>query len=692
MALPSAYELGEGAPTPSRRDGDGPPPDKNVDAGAVDVERKWKEAGDALSRQRRDYWLNLAFFEGEQWIWWDRRRNTVQTLPQQWSPLGPGRARLTVNRIEPNTVSLLGRLLKSELAFSVPPSDSADDQVLGAQKSEKVLEAYHREQDWESLRYDEIFACLMGGTSAVAVEWDASAGRQLEYDPATDQVTSVGELTLQAFNVNEFAIEPYHRDYREARWWISGLALPPAYVQEHYGLSWLPKADAGATLSPLQHKLLESSGRAHGRHLTQVLTYYERPHGKRKGVYRCVANGRTLHEGPWPFPFERLNLAVFRQRKISGRWHGGTLMNAAVPIQFAYNHARSVIAEHMKLTGNARMMAPFGAFAEEDFYDDPASILWYSPDVQGAEPKYMQPPELSRWVQNEAANLKSELDDLMHVHATSRGEGFDRASGQALALLSEKDDTPLSLMAREQKRGWSDIATMVLQILERKGVETRTQRINLAPGITETVRWNGQMLRGQTTATVDLDSVTPHTHAARLAFAKDLWDRKIITDPRRYAKMAGLPPDEFAELLDPDAARANRENLRMAQGLVELPEHFDNHGTHIAEHNRWRKSDAYKYADPDVRSIFDDHIQWHEVMEHEEFGRQMHRAMQNPALARLPQAHAPTGSDVPLTAEEQQALMAQEAMSNGGGQLQLPQGAGGGEGAPAPAMTEATPA
>lgn len=693
MAFTDAVAMDTSTRSPAPDGKNGPPArDPERDKDAPMVAKRWEEASKALQAERRDYWLNLSFYQGQQWVWWDRKRSTVQSLPQQWSPLGPGRAKVTVNKIAANLGSVLGRMLSSELGFEVEPTDSADDVLEGARTAEKVLEAYHADQEWEAVRYEEVFDAFLGGTSAVCVEWDPARGKQLEVDGETGKVVGTGDLTLTPLNITEFGLEPNVREGRSARWWARGLALAPEYVRDYYKLDWLPRSDVGAHLSPLQHRLQADSGGA-TQEMCLVLAYYERPMSGSKGKYVVTVNDRTIHSGPWPFESDELNLFVFRQRVLPGKWVGTTLMNDALPIQFAYNHARSVLAEHMKLTGNARLMAPYGAFTEEDFNDDPSSILWFSPDLGGAQPSYLVPPQLPRWLSQEADTLAAELDDLMHVHAISRGEGFDRASGQALALLSEKDDSPLSAMAMDQRRGWSKIASYALELLGNKATETRKMSLRLAPGIPEPLSFTGQSFRKQTRVMVSKESVVPRSHAAQQAYAKDLWDRKILTDPRKYAKMVGLPAHEFEELLDADAARANRENYRLAQGIPELPEKFDDHAVHIAEHNRHRKSDSYKYAKPEVRKLIDDHIKFHEQMAHEELGAQQARAMANPALAAVPQADEPMGSQVPLPAEEQEAMMLQQqAMAQGGGGgggaagmgMQLPE-----NGVPVPGMQAA---
>src|SRR5207302_1432884 len=131
--------------------------------------------------------------------------------------------------------------------------------------------------------------------------------------------------------------------------------------------------------------------------------------------------------------------------------------------------------------------------------------------------------------------------DIMFVHATSRGEAsFDRASGQALALLAEKDDSPLGLMAFEESQRWSEIGSYVLRVYERKVGETRTVQVQprlAQPGQVRQSKWSGKKLKGQTRVVVPLETTLPTSQAAMQAFARDLYDRGIIKDPVVFARM-----------------------------------------------------------------------------------------------------------------------------------------------------------
>lgn len=668
-----------GGPSPDNADSTGPPTTpRPTDAEmklVTTVTRRWAAGQQELMLARRHYWENLAFFMGEQYTRWDSARNQLQALSNSYSPLGAGKARLVVNRIEPNIINVLARMLATPLGFEVPPTASGDDVLAGAKLGEDVLEANYHDQNWGSVRLSEMMDALLGGVSAVSVEWDGSGGDQLEIDESTNRVVGTGDVRLRSHSIAEFCVEPGVTDARRARWWICGLSMPPREVQSTYGLAWVPEPDATALLSPLQYRILNESGRPQGGNQTLVLCCYERPNPETpKGQYVVVVNNRVVHQADWPFPFsDRLNMVAFRQEAIPGKWTGWTYVNNAIKTQYQYNFMLSNIAELFKKVGMPRMIAPQGAFSEDDFDDDPGSILFYEPgSAGGAKPEFVSPPSMPGWIAEEVNRCEAQMDLVMHVSATSSGTGIgERASGQALALLSEKDDSPLGLMGTEQAEGWATIAEMVLALYAKNATETRTIAVR-GPANTPNIRkFTGAMLHGQTRVYVDPDTTKPVSKAAMQSFAKDLWDRQIITDPGMYARISQLPSSALEDVIDADVAKAQHENGLMAMAVPVVPEAFDDHPKHIAEHNRARKGRAYQYADPIVRHIYDQHVQAHEVMEHEQLGEQTGRAMESPSLAAVAQANEPPGSMVPPDFAETQAGLAGDptapAIAPGGG-------------------------
>lgn len=621
------------------------------------IREQWDRGDLALSKERRDYWLNYAFFEGEQWVYFHSNSREVAEFPRSRDD---DRVRATVNVLQPNLVTNIAKLTKSPLSFEVPANASDDASLTGARLGAHLLQSEHDEAGWERVRLDAIVNSFFGGTSAVVVEWDPKAGEKLGYDDETEQDVHCGNTQLSALAITEFTLEPGTRDQRDARWFIMAKTMTPEQAREHYGLDDAPDADTQMATGPLMRKLWNDRGFPTNVALVTAYTYYERPSARNaKGRYVVVIGDKAVVDEPWPFPCkDRLNLYVFRQQQLPKRWTGGTLMNDARPLQVLYNHACSMLSEHMKLAGNARLAIPDNSGVNgDDLSDEPGQWFYYD-GMSSTPPRYLDPPNLPRWLVEHKNTLREQIDDIMSVHDVSRGQApGDRNSGLALSVLAEKDETPLGLMAHDQAEGWSFIGSFCLKLWADKVKEFREASVQTPVGVPVVRKWTGRHLAGQTRATVPLDSTQPKSRAATQAWIIQIaqtFPGVIPQNPVLLSRLLDLPNQSmFTEAMDADVAQAESENHLMSVGIVPgldekpYPMPWDDHAKHIAEHNRFRKSGAYINAPTDVRKIVDDHIQAHENLASEETLQQRNLNQTLPGMAAVPQANEPAGSAVP---------------------------------------------
>lgn len=637
----------------------------NEDKTAGLVEERWRRSDKVLSEVRRDYWLNYAFYCGHQWVWWDPVRNIVQnSLPA--SSYESDRVRMTINKITERVNQLIGRFTEKPLVFEALPSDADDASLSGAKLAQHILEASKLECGWEAIRRENIFNTLMGGTAAVCIEWDGKAGEQLMINAQDSQIVGTGEISLSPLSIAEFSVAPGSRRWTDSNWWVGCTALPPEQVQDHYNLPKKPDADAGAVYSPLQRSMMEARGVDSDSELTAVYVMYEKPNRKNeKGMRAVVVNGKTVFEGEWNLPDDKLNLEVFRVTSVPMRWTAPTFVSLARAPQVAYNQAFSTIIEHCKLAGNARLLVPFGSLNEEtQLTDEPGEIVNYYA-VDGRAPEFMRPPDLPRWLTNLPAELEAQMDGILHAHAVSRGMApGDRNSGLALSILAEKNDTPLGPMARDQAEGWGQIGSKVLKLYSEKANELRKKVVFTENGVPVPFEWNAARLHGQTRVTVPLDATVPQNKTATQALLTNLAQAfpsfGAMIDNDKLIRMLDLPGSKaLSEIMDDDVKRAQKENDLMSVGEVVIPEAWEEHAKHIAEHNRFRNQDVYRQSSQEIRQMIDAHIEAHQRILEEEAMRQAQLNALAPGFGALPQADNPIGSAVPEDFAGQQAELRQ---------------------------------
>jgi hypothetical protein len=596
---------------------------------AKDVRECWDKGAKSINEERNQAAINHQFIGNKHWLYWNPGSNRVEEIPRS-----PTRVRATVPRVGPDSRRILSKLLRRGLVFDVPP-DSADDGAMqGARVAESALAQVARDQDWEGIRTDHAYCAWEAGVAAISVEWDWQAGTIIGEDENGRQV-GTGDVKLTALSIHEIATEPGARDIERARYWVRGQALPPAEVQAMYGLEDEPKPDAKS--ADVVWKLGDRD--TVNTPLVMVYTYYERPfYGSPGRVVTCV--GETIvDEGPWPFPFtDRLNVGTAVVEPIHGKWVGRTPVSDAVGVQTLYNASWSSIIEHMKQAGNARLMSPMGAIDDiELLSDNSGEIVEYNP-INGTRPDYMSPPTMPDWWIRQPGMLEDVMDNILGQHDVSRGEAPTGVeSGVALSILSENDDTPIGALAKSIAEMWGRVATMVLKLYAANVEESRQATIHDDDGVPTGIKWSGETLAGQTTAVVPLDAVIPRSRAAQAAFALQLYDREIITNPTSLAKVADLPDQaSMLEGIDPDSARARRENSWLANGKPRTVDTIDDHSNHINVHRDFQRSERFENLPIEVQQLVRDHVTAHELYAAEQAAAQAQAAGISPIAAALP--------------------------------------------------------
>jgi hypothetical protein len=642
----------------------------------------WQNADRYLVKERRDYWMNASYYVSHQWIWWDSSRNTVQEL--SYANEAEKGSRITVDKYGPRTRSLLARLTRAELMWEVQPGGMDDSSMRRQRLQEQLLIGEQRHNNWEDVREMCLLQTLFGGSAAICVDWDPDKGEDYLLDAMSQISVPLGGIRLTPIGINEFTLEPGSLNAADARWWIRCTSLPPEQVQERYNLEETPTADSEAMLSARHRSLLRNRPGGDPPKTTLVYIYYERPTNRGPGCVVHVVNGKVvLQEDEWPFPFKHLNLSVFRQNKIPNSWVGHTLLTPARDVQYAYNRARSTILEHMRKAANARMMVPSGSVDDADSLTiDPADVLEYNSEI--GEPHWQTAPEVPRWISNEAQFLEAELDDIFHTHQTSRGEApGDRNSGLALALLAEKDDTPLGPMAKDQSLGWGKIAEMTLSLYRMNAESTGINRkvmLLTEQGVPHEIQWSAKDIDEKPTVIVPLDATMPRSKLATQSMITQLAQQFPLVfqnvSAKSLTRMLDLPdPKQFLSQMDPDIAKAEWENGLLMQGVPVVPEDFDVHDAHISIHNTQRKSPAYELADPQVKQMLDMHVMAHIQYLTNETAAMMAQAdqgamgeMQDPGVTAA--LSAGVGLPMPENGMQQEEQMMQEQM----GMPQMPQG------------------
>jgi len=595
------------------------------------VQEAWDRSQRATQEERRTAALNQRFILNKHWNYWNQATGRLEELPRQ-----PERVRATIARIGPDSNRLIAKMTQNDLSFEVMP-DSPDDAAIQASKvAEAAVMETAREQSWEDYRYDHAFTTWIGGVGGMSVEWDQRTGTPIGVDQQ-GRTVATGDVLLTPLSIHEMAVEAGTRNAEKASWWIRGLALPPAEVQQHYNMETMPKADARAVDTVWT---IAEGERSANTPLTMVLVYYERPQGQSQGRIATVVNGEIIEQTPWTFPFrDRLNLCTSIVQPIHGRWYGHTPVTDAVPIQTAMNASWSSIIEHMKQAGNARLWIPEGSVDNvADLSDLPGESTEYVP-INGARPQYESPPAMPDWWIRQPGMLGDAMDDVLGQHDVSRGNAPTGVeSGIALSILAENDDTPVGRFGKNLTEMWGRVGSLVLELYAQHVQDTRRATVQMPDSnIPQLIEWSGQTLKGHTTARVPTEAHSMRGRSAQAAWAMQLFDRGIITSPTELAKIADLPnQNDLLNATDPDTARAMRENAHLASGQARTVDVIDDHQNHIHHHRNFVRSQRYEQLPVEKQQLIRMHMTAHMMYAADQAAAQAMAASVSPIAAALP--------------------------------------------------------
>lgn len=608
---------------------------------AAEIKKRWGECIEDMLDLRRNYLLNQSYFQGDQWLKWSDSQGQVELL--EFEATSDQEDRVTVNKIRPRTLHLLSRAIKTPLDFE-PRPEGADQEALRRMNLQRqVLQVTAHRDGWEDVRADEVLNTLLGAVSAVSLEptWDEDEFELRTIDGG-EEVTlpTRPKVILTPLTPIEFGIEPGSRSARKARYWIRLTTLTPAQAQERYNLDEAPRPDSTAqATSVAQAQMLNVRSSSRKPNTCLVYVYYERPTPRSPGCVRHVIGDKVVEETGWPFPFtDRLNLVTFAQSRVSSStWKADTIVSDARQMQRNLNRGWTSINRLIGKVDGQKLLWPQGSVVSvrsDEVTGD--TEVWEYDSSLGAEPHWAQSPQVPRWQREHIDHLGAEIDDTFSTHAVSRGEApGDRNSGAALAILAEKDETPLGPMAKNQQSGWQQIAEDVLvtmrhwmsKVDEKLGEERVISDVLMSDDgeTADVVEWTAADLPERAVVHVPLETVMPKSTVAQ----QDMMIRLAGVFPQLFGglnaqqltKLLQVPdPTAFTSVVDPHRARAIRENALMLKGFgddVVTIQDWDPHPDHIEEHNAMRATPQFEEASPEVQAFVAAHIDAHAALQAE---------------------------------------------------------------------------
>lgn len=611
-----------------------------------DFKDRYKDAKDARRPFETEWYLNLAFFQGEQWLAWAKSRFSKPKL-DRWRVL------FTDNRVQPVIRTEVAKLTKTRPTWTATPAGADEQALVDAMLSERLVESR-----WDLLDCQRKFVGALMWSRICCngfwkVGWDKTVGDGVEIlvraggerviNPQTqlayrkgevpdDIVQGMPDVKWLSVNEGEATIEvrsPFEmypdplaseEGIPSCRWIIERSIRSPEYVKQRYGVDVKPDTPAQPGITEARMPAFRAGADPNAKKLgVEVFEMFERPTPEhKKGRHVVWTDKALLADEDNPTEDHGLPYVMWRGIPVPGRFWGTCTATTIRPLNAELNKTRSQMRENASGMANPALLWPRD-LQNQKYYGLPRERILFDPYAQQA-PQYLVPPSLPGYIQNEPALIENSIREVSGQHEVSNAQvpsGVTAAA--AINLLQEADDTRLAPDVWDMERALSVAGQMLLQIMARYYTTSRTVAIAGEDGGWDVDAFRNSMLSKTPDVKVPAGSMLPQSVSAKQAAMfqyLSLFGQYGIPmsahDLGNFLRSVGVGGlERLVAGFTQDQAQIARENMLLIRGVPVPINEFDNDPAHLEGHAEVLKSRRFLLLEDQVKQGFLAHWQEH---------------------------------------------------------------------------------
>ncbi len=587
-------------------------------------------------RQERQWYLNLAFYYGNQHVQFKNVQGTGAF--DLYVPNAPYyRVRITVNQIRKVIRKEISRLTAQKPNAFVVPSSSEDADVFAAQAGEQIWDSLWRRLKFNKTLREVVFWQAVCGNGFIKSYWDPT---KLDTDSG-----KYGDIVVQG-------VSPFHifvpdimcTEIEDQPYIIHALVKTNAWIKQNFGID--VKSSKLDSVDESMQAAMGVNRNDSKKDSSTVLEIWVKPgylpELPKGGIFTLVEEQIVQGVDGWPYdhgqyPFSKLD------NIMTGKFYASSIIEDLIPLQKELNRTRGQLIEAKNRMSKPQLVAEKGSVNPEQITSEPGLVITYKVGFQPPQPLPLQ--SIPPYVTEEVDRLYTDISDLSGQHEVSNGStppGVTAAT--AISFLQEQDESLIAPSFTSIEEAIEKVAAQSLNYVKMYWDEERTVKIVGLDSSFDVQTFTGADLRGNNDIRVESGSSLPTSRAAKQAFIMDLMKMGFI-DPNEgleIMEVGGL--NRIYERIQVDKRQAQRENLKMRvvteediqahmqdwamnnpesqkdqdSGLMLdppliIPTHtYDNHQVHIEVHNNYRKSQAFERANSVTKMLFEQHVREHE--------------------------------------------------------------------------------
>lgn len=604
------------------------------------AKERLRQARKERQQYEADWFLNLAYFQGRQWVSWDGKGIYEPRI---------NRVKVTINQFQPIIRTEVAKMTKERPGWSATPRSPSEEAVNDAVTGSRLIDWGYDHLDFATARRNGVQWSRLCSAGFVKVVWNPTAGGtgtdvlvgpagEPMVNPANGRVLRPGEfpeveqidgVTIKRIGEGDLELivrapfdiypDPLATGMDDLRWLIDESVRDPDYVMERYGKEVKP--DAPSQSGVVESRTLASAGSSSGGELLGVRVYemWEKPCQKfPQGRHVVWCDGGVLADED--NPYECIPYFMFRGIEVPGRFWPDSVGTHLRSPQERINKLASQIADNASKFGNPSLL--IDALADVKYYGVPGEQIMFNGTTNTAAPTFLQPPQMPPYVFQIMDSFTQALRDISGQYEVSNGTvpaGVTAAS--AISLLQQQDATRLGPDIEAMEDTIGKIGQFVLEQMAKRYSTERIVVIAGQDGVIDIDSFRASAAYNVPDIKVREFSTFPRSIAARQAAIRDTLNMLLqygvplsgAAIARALRDMEVGAVEDIVESYTADQQQIAREHADFLRGgrLIGNPI-VDNHPVHIDNHKDLAKSARFKALSPEQQQLLMVHIQWHE--------------------------------------------------------------------------------
>ena len=555
---------------------------------------------DELQRQRellqRQWQLNLSFYKGKQYVFFNRKSRRIESLPMDDGDKPRYRVRLVANQIAPYSNSLLARLTKTKPTFFATPGQGSYEAQKAAEVAESLLDYWWDRFSLSSKREEAMLWSIIVGNSFWKISWDDTCGSKVSMmvDPdgtpivnplmehffrkrleeagldasMFDQEVFEGEIKVDVMSPFDVYLDDSAQIFEDCKWAICVHPMTPDEIKKRYGvllksnaINRYPDEALPGMFGNIEAKTEENVRIVYMGYFLPSTKYPE-------GRYVVFTKDPSivLFESSWPYPFEELPLVKFPGVRVPGQLWDQSVVEHAIPLQKELNRTLSQMIEYKNLTLKPQMIAPVGSLRQR-ITDEPGAIFEYNP-VAGRVPEQMPLPGLPAYVFDHLQDIGARLRDMFGLNEVVEGSVPPNVeAGVAIDLLQEAASDRLAPQILMMEKSLERAGNLMLELAQQYYQEPRILMLK-GPGSKPKVeRFESADIIAGVQIKVEAGSGLPRTRAGKQARVMQMLQMGIISPTKAYKYLDMADFKSLQMQFEADEEQAMREHERLLNSV-----------------------------------------------------------------------------------------------------------------------------